>query len=200
MDEIGYLADVSIFSHMKRKDLKRVAKLATPMSCKAGDVIVREGERDGRLYVILNGQAEVIKGLGGPTEWRLRALGPRSYFGEMALMDDWIRTASVVAKTDMQLLTLNHWNLRDEIESYPVIAVEMLQMMSRRVRYLEKSLIDILDAFMPLCDDCRSKCRDDCEPPDLGDGEGDTLDLIMTGILCEKCREIVFPKLKRKDE
>jgi CRP-like cAMP-binding protein len=199
MDEMHYLEDVSIFSHMKKKDLKRVAKLANPLSCKAGDVIVREGERDGRLYIIISGEAEVIKGMTGPKEWRLRSIGPRSYFGEMALMDDWIRTASVVAKTDMQLLTLNHWNLRNEIETYPIIAVEMLQMMSRRVRQLEKSLIDTLDAFMPLCDDCSSKCRDDCEPPDHGDGEAETVDAIMGGILCDKCREIVFPKLKQRE-
>ena len=194
MDEIGYLADVSIFSHMKRKDLKRVAKLATPMSCKAGDVIVREGERDGRLYVILNGQAEVIKGLGGPTEWRLRALGPRSYFGEMAIIDDLPRSASVVSKGGVTVLVLNKLDLLEEIKKYPVLALELLQMLSRRIRAIEKCVINAIGAFLPVCVHCKRIWENDYTWTPIDKYLADHSDAEVSHRICPDCSQRLYPQ------
>ena len=94
-------------------------------------------------------------------ERHIRTLRPYCYFGEMALIDDLVRSASVIAKTDTEILVLDHWNLRKEIEKYPTIAVELLQMLSRRVRAIEKCMINTLGTFLPICANCKKIREED---------------------------------------
>jgi len=137
MDDADILSRVALFSLMKRRDLKRIAKLARHHSYDRGDVIVREGERDGRLFVIISGKVSVVKDLGGPYEKALRVLRSENYFGEMALIDEYVRTASVVADERTEVLSLDQWNIREEIRKYPAIAIELLQTLGRRLRAVE---------------------------------------------------------------
>jgi CRP/FNR family transcriptional regulator len=138
MKDIEILSKVSLFSLMKKRDLRRIAKLAHHQSFKKGEVITREGESDGSMFVIISGEVEVIKGMDSPNEKTLRTLGSNNYFGEMALLDDFVRTASVVARRNTQLLSLDQWNIREEIIKNPSIAIELLQMLSRRLRVAEE--------------------------------------------------------------
>ena len=137
MDDAVILSRVALFSLMKKKDLRRIAKLAKHHSYKKGEIIVREGARDGRLFIIISGEVEVIKGLGAGDEKPLRILRSDNYFGEMALIDDHVRTASVVAKEETEVLSLYQWNIREEIKKYPAIAIELLQTLGRRLRAVE---------------------------------------------------------------
>ena len=137
MDDAEILSRVALFSLMKKKDLRRIAKLAKHHSYKKGEIIVREGARDGRLFIIISGEVEVIKGLGAGDEKPLRILRSDNYFGEMALIDDHVRTASVVAKEETAVLSLYQWNIREEIKKYPAIAIELLQTLGRRLRAVE---------------------------------------------------------------
>jgi len=137
MDDAEILSRVALFSLMKKKDLRRIAKLAKHHSYKKGEIIVREGARDGRLFIIISGEVEVIKGLGAGDEKPLRILRTDNYFGEMALIDDHVRTASVVAKEETEVLSLYQWNIREEIKKYPAIAIELLQTLGRRLRAVE---------------------------------------------------------------
>jgi len=137
MDEAEILSRVALFSLMKRRDLKRIAKLTKHHSYEKGDLIVREGERDGRLFIIISGEVSIVKDLGGPSQKTLRVLRSDNYFGEMALIDDYVRTASVVANDPTQVLSLDQWNIREEIRKYPAIAIELLQTLGRRLRAVE---------------------------------------------------------------
>jgi len=139
MDHTEILSKIALFSLMKKRDLKRLSKLAQRHRYEKGDVIVREGARDGRLFVIVSGEVTVIKDLGGPSEVFLRELGDSAYFGEMALIDDYVRTASVVARVDTEVISLDQWNFRDEIKKYPSVAIELLQTLSRRIRAIENA-------------------------------------------------------------
>jgi CRP-like cAMP-binding protein len=139
MDTAEILSRISLFSLMKKRDLRRISKLTQRHRYLKGDVIVREGARDGRLFVIVSGEVTVIKDLGGPSEVFLRELGDSAYFGEMALIDDYVRTASVVARVDTEVISLDQWNFRDEIKKYPSVAVELLQTLSRRIRAIENA-------------------------------------------------------------
>ncbi len=138
MDKAEILSRVSLFSLMKKRDLKRIAKQTQHHSFKKGDVIIREGERDGRLFVIISGEVEVIKDLGSQKEKRLGTFRSNNYFGEMAPLDDYVRTASVRAVRDTELLSLDQWNIREEIKKYPSIAIELLQILARRLRVAEE--------------------------------------------------------------
>ncbi len=139
MDNVEILSKISLFSLMKKRDLKRLSKLTQRHHYEKGDVIVREGARDGRLFVIVTGEVAVIKDLGGSSEVFLREMGSGTYFGEMALIDDYVRTASVVARVDTEVISLDQWNFRDEIKKYPSVAIELLQTLSRRIRAIENA-------------------------------------------------------------
>lgn len=139
MNDAEILLKIPLFSLMKKKDLRRIGKLAKHHSYKKGDLIVREGDRDGRLFIIISGEVEVIKDLGGRSEKPLRVLRSYNYFGEMALIDDYIRTASVVARNNTEVISLDQWNIREEIRKYPSIAIEMMQTLGRRLRVAEES-------------------------------------------------------------
>ncbi|MBC8432748.1 MAG: cyclic nucleotide-binding domain-containing protein [Desulfobacterales bacterium] len=140
MKDIENLAKTSLFALMKDRDLKRIAKLANHIFFKKGELIIKEGENDGRLFVIISGEVEIIKSLGDPNQKHLRFLGPNHYFGEMALIDDYVRTASVVAMENTEVLSLDQWNIRKEIAKNPSVAIELLQALSRRIREAEEHL------------------------------------------------------------
>jgi CRP-like cAMP-binding protein len=155
MNETEILSRVSLFSHLKHRDLKRIARLSQVCSYTRGTTIISEGEKDGRLFVIISGEVEVVKNFGQKTEKCLRRLGALSYFGEMALIDDLIRSASVIARQDTRALCIDQWDLRKEIAKYPVLAIELLQMLNRRLRALEKSFVNTIGTFLPICANCK---------------------------------------------
>jgi CRP-like cAMP-binding protein len=155
MNETEILSRVSLFSHLKNRDLKRIAKLSRHCTYPEGEKIISEGEQDGSLFVIISGEVEVIKNLGQKSEKCLRRLGPLCYFGEMALIDDLIRSASVVVRKDTRALCIDQWDLRKEIVKHPVLAIELLQMLNRRLRALEKSFVNTVGTFLPLCANCK---------------------------------------------
>jgi CRP-like cAMP-binding protein len=134
MDDSEFLSKIALFSPLKKKDQRRIAKLASHHIFKKGDVIIREGDRDGRVFVIISGEAGVIKDMGKESESLLAVFKAENYFGEMAILDDYIRAASVIARQDTEVLSLDQWNLREEILKNPSIAIELLQTLSRRLR------------------------------------------------------------------
>ena len=99
MDDAEILSRVALFSLMKRRDLKRIAKLAKRIIFMKREIALSQRAiATAGLFVIISGQVSVVKDLGGTSEKTLRVLRSDNYFGEMALIDDYVRTASVVAR------------------------------------------------------------------------------------------------------
>jgi CRP/FNR family cyclic AMP-dependent transcriptional regulator len=195
MNETDFLAGVSIFSNFKREDLQRLADKSRYCCYKMGDVIISEGDRDGRLYVLVSGKVDIIKSYRTKKAKRLRTLAAPSYFGEMALIDDMIRSATVVARSSVKALCLDQWNLKEEIEKYPAVAIELLRMLYRRFIALEKVMVDSIGGFIPICSNCKR----------IRNGKGAWLSLerylmnytqheFSHGI-CPECREKLYPDL-----
>ena len=192
--EVDFLSKVSIFSLMKKEDLERIAKQTQHHFFQKGEVIIRQGGRDRRLFIIISGEVEVIKGLGRKNERHLRTLGPHSYFGEMSLIDDLVRSASVVAKGDTQILSLDQWNLRKEIEKYPAMAFELLQMLSRRIRTIEKSMINMLGALLPICANCKKIRESNGTWTPIEEYITDRSEAEFSHSICRECAEKLYPE------
>ena len=154
-EKVDYLATVSLFSHLKKTDLRRLANQSRYCSYKFGEIIINEGERDGRLYILISGKVNVYKSYRTRKEKRLRTLEPPSYFGEIALIDDLVRSASVVAMRDTKTLCLDKLNLDREIDRNPIIAKNLLQMLNRRLLALEKTLVNATGGVIPICASCK---------------------------------------------
>ena len=134
------LAQVPLFSQLGHRDLKRLAKGAVIRRFEKGHVIVKEGEQAVGFFLIVSGRAEVVKGAEGSKPRVLSTLGPGDFFGEMALLDGYLRSASVRALEDTECLVLSRWDFLAELRSSPYIAVQMLPVLSRRLREAEAKL------------------------------------------------------------
>jgi len=104
-----------------------------------GDIIIRQGTVGNCMYVIQQGQVEVLLRK-GDTEVRVAVLGDGDFFGEMALFDQEVRSATVRARGEVWVLTLEKKSFLRRIHEDPSLAFRMLEKMSRRVRELNASL------------------------------------------------------------
>ena len=134
------LATIDLFADLEKSDLTRIAKAAVVRNFKKGDVIVREGEAGVAFYIIASGSVEVFKGLGTGNEHVMDTLHAGSFFGEMALFDNHIRSASVRALTDCELYALTKWDFNAEMTQNSHIAMAMLAVLSRRIRNLNEAV------------------------------------------------------------
>jgi CRP-like cAMP-binding protein len=87
--------------------MQAAMRRVTEVPVKAGDAVVRQGEPADRFYVIVDGQFDVVQaGRAGGPERHLRTLGPDQVFGELGLLRQAPRSASVVAKEDGKVLAM----------------------------------------------------------------------------------------------
>jgi CRP-like cAMP-binding protein len=126
------LAAISLFSRLEEDDLKRLGKSVVQRRYAKGDTIVKEGEQAVAFYVIVSGKVDVLKG--GEKVGEKRAGEP---FGEMALLDGFPRSTTVVAAEDTQCLVMTRWDFTAELKSNPSIALSMLPELSKIIRRLE---------------------------------------------------------------
>ena len=123
------LRSVPLFEGLGGRDLQRIATTMKPRRFAAGEAIAREGERGAWFFVIEEGTARVS--IGGDS---VRELGPGDYFGEIALIAEVERTATVMAETEMRCYTMTNWEFRAIVESNPSIAWHFLEAVAKMVQ------------------------------------------------------------------
>ncbi|HEV2063241.1 MAG TPA: cyclic nucleotide-binding domain-containing protein, partial [Thermoanaerobaculia bacterium] len=104
-----------------------------PFEVKAGELIISEGEPGKEMYIIEQGQVEIVKRVGSDQR-RLGMLEAGDFFGEMAILDDQPRGASARAVKDTKLLRIDASTFDQMLRQYPEIAVRMLRKLSARLR------------------------------------------------------------------
>ena len=101
------LKAIPVFAPLDDETLRAVATFATETSVPAGKNLVTEGDYAYEFMAIEEGEADVVR-----SGEKVATLGPGDFFGEIAVLEKTLRTASVVATTPMRLVTLSHWDLR----------------------------------------------------------------------------------------
>lgn len=132
------LARVDLFSGLDRKDLHALAQNCQERTYNAGTTLFSQGDTGVGLYVITGGKVRIsrIANLDRPEE-ELRVVGAGEVLGEMALLDDLPRSASVIAIEDVTALLLPVWEFRSTIQNHPDIALKLLTVLSKRLRKAE---------------------------------------------------------------
>jgi CRP/FNR family transcriptional regulator, cyclic AMP receptor protein len=128
------IAKVPMFAHMPEKERKHLAGSFKERTFPAGKVISEAGQEGVGFFIIASGTASVV--VGGKLR---RTLGSGDFFGEMALIEDWIRTATVTADSELRCYGLTAWDFRPMVQTNPDVAWALLVTMARRVRELEST-------------------------------------------------------------
>jgi CRP-like cAMP-binding protein len=123
-----FLARVGLFSDLSKRELKAIAASMQEHRFAARRELVTEGKLGVAFFVIADGSAAVIR-----AGAEVAALGPGDYFGEIALITDRARTATVTAQTDLICWTLSSWAFRSIVKANPSIAWKLLVQMGRLV-------------------------------------------------------------------
>jgi CRP/FNR family transcriptional regulator, cyclic AMP receptor protein len=130
-------ARVPLLSRLSDSQRSRLAGLATTHDYKAGAVIVRQGDTSMSFYVVLSGRVSIHQDSSDGTPLALREMAAGGFFGEMGLIDDMPRSATVVALEPTQCALLAKWDFRNELRDDPDIALALLPILSQRIRELE---------------------------------------------------------------
>ena len=123
------IARVPLFAGLERKDLERLAASFKERRYKPGDVIAHEGQGGAGFFIVGEGEAKVD--VGGR---QVATLGPGDYFGEIALIDEGARTASVTADSDMTCYAMTLWEFRPIVETNAGIAWKLVQALAHKLR------------------------------------------------------------------
>lgn len=123
------LNKVPLFAKVKRRDLGRLAKVMSERTFAEGEAITTEGQSGVGFFVIEHGNATVsLKGE------ILRTLGPGDHIGEIALIDEGPRSATVTATTDLSCRGMAAWEFRSFVQEHPEVAWQLLQTLASRFR------------------------------------------------------------------
>jgi CRP/FNR family transcriptional regulator, cyclic AMP receptor protein len=126
---LEHLAKVPLFSSLSKRDLQRLAKVATEMPVKAGRQLVEQDRTGHEAFVIVDGQAVVRR-----NGRKVTTLGAGDFFGEMSLLDRGPRSATVEAVTDMTVLVIAQREFGALIDEVPGLAHKLLNSMAARLR------------------------------------------------------------------
>jgi CRP-like cAMP-binding protein len=125
---------VPLFQHCSKDELAAVARLADEIDLAEGKVLTREGERGHEFMVLLDGTAEVVRG-----GEKVAQLGPGDFLGEIALISQIPRTATVTTTAPVRALVVAAHDFRSLIDGSPSIALKVLQALAERLPESAKS-------------------------------------------------------------
>lgn len=131
---VHFLTSVQLFHGLKDRQLKQIAKRTRERFYKKDDLIVEQGKMGVGLFIIESGQVEVIRTRPDGTSFVVDKLGPTQFFGELSLLDEAPRTASVIALEDTHCLALSQLDFIDTLHEDTEMAVVMLKELAARFR------------------------------------------------------------------
>lgn len=129
---VELLQRIPLFAELEPRELERLGESFKERTFNSGEPVATEGEGGAGFFVIESGEASVT--VHGDERGRL---GPGDYFGDVAMIDQGDRTASIKAESDLKCYGLTFWDFRPIVESEPRIAWPLLQAMAKRLRQAE---------------------------------------------------------------
>jgi CRP/FNR family transcriptional regulator len=126
---IDLLKKVPLFAGLDDKELQQIATSMRERRFRSGDTVTQEGSGGVGFFVVEEGEAEVD--VGGEARG---SIGPGDYFGEIALINESPRTATLTAKTEMLCYGMTPWDFRPLVESNSAIAWKLLTAMAEKMK------------------------------------------------------------------
>ena len=134
MSSVQHLRNVPIFSDLKDSDLNIISDKMISRAYEKGQMILLEESQGETFFIIVSGAVKVTRLIDYGREEILSILGESDFFGEMSLLDGECRSANIVANEDAEVLTLSRRDFLDCLETYPKIAIALLEELAIRLR------------------------------------------------------------------
>jgi len=131
---VAFLEKVPLFQGLNRRQLEHLAKRFVEREYPAGRAIVEQNQGGEGFFIIVSGAADVIRERSDGTKTVVNQFGATDFFGEMALLDDGLRTASVIATEPTVCLVLTRWDFLGTLKEDCEMAIPILQELARRFR------------------------------------------------------------------
>jgi CRP/FNR family transcriptional regulator len=139
-DVVELLGRVPVFSALGPDDLARVAELSVPREFDAGQVVFREGDASDTCYVVRTGCARAVRAHRDGRTITLAQFGPGDFFGELALFEDELRSATVEATESTSAIALLGPDMRRLMAEHPGITMKLVIALGRRLRETNERL------------------------------------------------------------
>jgi CRP/FNR family transcriptional regulator, cyclic AMP receptor protein len=139
-ESVGLLGQVPVFETLAPEDLQRVVEVAVPRSFPGHHVIFREGDASDTCYVVRAGHARAIREHPDGRMITLAHFGPGDIFGELAMFDDELRSATVETLDEVQAIAVLGSDMRRLLRQHPDIAVKLVIALGRRLREANERL------------------------------------------------------------
>jgi CRP/FNR family cyclic AMP-dependent transcriptional regulator len=117
------------FTGLSRNELLKLAKVTEDLEVEEGKALTREGQSGSEFFVIVDGEVSVTK-----DGSEIRTLGPGDFFGEIALLEDTPRTATVIAKTPLRFFVLTRQAFRSLLAHQPELEEKVTKALEARLR------------------------------------------------------------------
>ncbi len=140
MSKTDHLRNVPIFTDLTDSDLTKIASKMVPRVYEKGQMILLEESMGETFFIITQGAVKVTRLSADGREVILAILGESDFFGEMSLLDGEGRSANIVANEDAKVLTLSRNDFLDCLESYPKIAIALLEELATRLRKSDQQI------------------------------------------------------------
>ncbi len=142
MSTADELRQVWLFEGLTEDQLNSLSPFTYRKKFGPGELIVEEGHTGNGLYLIVSGNVEAIKGLGTEQPQIVNKLGAGEVFGEMALLGEWPRTATVRAVDNVECLGIDRWVFLAQLERQPQVGIRMLHILAQKLRDSDARLVE----------------------------------------------------------
>lgn len=153
------LAAINIFKHLSQEELTELAKHIKEETVSKGQMVIKEGESGDLLFIIKYGEVEILKSTLGGDHYTVVKLNHtmQAFFGEMALIADDKRSASILALEDCEFYTMSKKDFVDLGDRYPKIGLyitrEIAKILAGRI---QKTTSDVVTIFQALIEEVES--------------------------------------------
>lgn len=134
--KIKALQRAPLFSELSKKDLTTLARLSEDVQVKPGIALCKQGQIGREFFVIIDGQVDVLR-----NDKPVRRIGGDEFFGEIALLEDVRRTATVIAKTPVRAFILTSQDFRQLVKDSPSVERKVLTSLAHRLAELSNELL-----------------------------------------------------------
>ena len=130
---VEVLQRVPLFAELNKRETAQVARLFKERRFSEGETVVKEGSGGAAFFLIVSGEAAVSVG-GKPRP----SLEPGDYFGEIALIDEGARSATITASSELVCYGLTYWDFRPLVQANAAIGWKLLQSLAKKLRAAEQ--------------------------------------------------------------